>query len=79
MIAGLVYVNIHSTNFPGSELSGYVQQVTEVPVPVSSGWSTGALALVIFGVAAVALRRPWATKKTTQRSSRWGRSEAYLT
>ena len=54
LIAGLHYVNIHTENFPGGEITGIITQVAVVPS--GSAWSVAALVGLLCG-AGIAIRR----------------------
>ncbi len=55
LIAGLHYVNIHSENFLGGEITGIITAVEEVPS--GSVWSLTALAGLLLCGAGIAVRR----------------------
>ncbi len=48
LIAGLHYVNIHTQNFTGGEITGIITQVEKVPS--GSGWTAMALVALLGGI-----------------------------
>jgi hypothetical protein len=59
LAAGQAYLNIHTTNFPGGEIRGFLLQasLTSSVVPTLSQWAVAALAIVVAFGALLVLRR----------------------
>jgi hypothetical protein len=57
ILAGLTYMNVHSTMFPGGEIRGWIQPVLVTDTPASTSWSLFALAASLLAGAAFAVRR----------------------
>jgi len=59
LAAGQAYLNIHTTNFPGGEIRGFLlaASVTSAVVPTLSQWAIGLLGLLIVFAAYFTLRR----------------------
>jgi len=57
ILAGLTYMNIHSTAFPGGEIRGWINPVLVTDTPASTPWSLFALAASLLAGAAFAVRR----------------------
>ncbi|MFT5051550.1 MAG: hypothetical protein ACI8QZ_002969 [Chlamydiales bacterium] len=55
--AGLWYVNIHSTTFPGGEIRGQVLVSAAPTVPTMGEWGLVALSILLLAAGAVVLRR----------------------
>jgi len=57
--AGQAYLNIHTTNFPGGEIRGFLlaASVTSAVVPTLSQWAIGLLGVLIVFAAYFTLRR----------------------
>ncbi len=55
LIAGLLYVNIHTNTFLGGEITGIITAVETVPA--GSGWSLSALAVLLLCAAGIAVGR----------------------
>jgi MYXO-CTERM domain-containing protein len=54
LLHGEAYLNIHTTQFPGGEISGFLAAVSAIPEP--HPWAL--LLAGLFGAAAIARRRP---------------------
>jgi hypothetical protein len=59
LIAGLHYVNIHTNNFTGGEITGIITAVEAVPS--GSVWSGTALVVLLCGIGFAIARRGRAT------------------
>jgi len=59
LAAGQAYLNIHTTNFPGGEIRGFLLAASTISsvVPTLSQWAIGFLAVVLIFVGYFALRR----------------------
>lgn len=57
MIAGLHYVNIHTTRVPGGEIRGQVLLAGEEPIPTVSEWGMIILTVLMASAAAIVFRR----------------------
>ena len=57
MIAGLHYVNIHSTLLPGGEIRGQVLLAGEEPIPTVSEWGMIGMTVLMVAGGAIMFRR----------------------
>ena len=59
LAAGQAYLNVHTTNFPGGEIRGFLLAAssTSSVVPTLSQWGMGALAVVLVIAGFLVLRR----------------------
>ena len=57
ILAGLTYINIHTSANPGGEIRGQITPVNSTDTPAASTWALGLMGLGLLVTAGVAVRR----------------------
>ena len=57
ILAGLTYINIHTSANPGGEIRGQISPVNSTDTPATSTWALGLMGLGLLVTAGVAVRR----------------------